>query len=92
VNRRRKYGRAEKPGKVHLFAPLIFLPSFPCAFVKVRVSQTQSKWVKPILWVKLAVGIACKSMTMNSLQNKQLSSGQTVFNLVMHGQNKPIGH
>jgi hypothetical protein len=27
---------------------------------------------------------------MNGLQNKQLWSGQTIFNSVKHGQNKPI--
>ena len=32
----------------------------------------------------------CKCFIINSLQNKQLLSGQTMLNLVKHGQNKPI--
>jgi hypothetical protein len=32
----------------------------------------------------------CKSLTMSSLQNKQLSAGQTILNLVKHGQKEPM--
>jgi hypothetical protein len=82
-------GGAEKSGKAHISAQLIFLPSFHLASnqkaqsYSVKVGQSDS------------VGQADgqnprKSLIMSSLHNNQLQSGQTIVNLVKHGQNKPV--
>jgi hypothetical protein len=58
-----------------------------------KAGQSQSKWVK--VGQTSSVGQAggrspCKSLKMNNLQNKQHLFGQTMLNLVKHGQKKPI--
>jgi hypothetical protein len=95
VNRRRKYGGAGLPAIAASSAVLstVVLTKVEAASAKedaAKAGQSQSKWVKPILRVKPVVRIECKSLTMNSLQHKQLQAGHTMFNLVKHGQNKPI--
>jgi hypothetical protein len=57
--------------------------------VRGESGQTRSKSVKPLVG-QAGASNPCKYLKMNSLQNKQPLSGQTMLNLVKHGQNKPI--
>ena len=69
---------APRPGRSHS----LILPRCP-----------QSKPVKPgqsSLVGQAGASNLCKYFKMNSLQNKQPRSGQTMCNLVKHGQNEPI--
>ena len=52
--------------------PLWSRPARRAEAAAAKAGQSQSKWVKPILWVTSAARIACKSMIINSLQHKQL--------------------
>jgi len=75
------------------FAPLSFRAFAFLAHSSWLKNEGQSSSVK--LGQTDSVGQAagqnpCKTFKMNSLQNKQLYSSQTMVNLVTYGQNKPI--
>jgi len=76
-----------------LFCRRSVIVNSPCPLVAkrsnrsnpVKVNQTDSD-------AQAAGQNPCKSLNINSLQNKQLCSRQTIFNLVKRGQNNPIRH
>jgi hypothetical protein len=60
---------------------------FGMGVVCVRVSQSQSKWVKPVWGRAEGRRLKANIVKLNDLQHKQLYSGRTMINLVNHGQN-----